>query len=160
MNHRPLRIAALIAMALAAASCTQSDEITIRLYPALLVTDPALPPPEGWERIEYAGGPRGGEARFDVPAKPLITEWNITAYKGASQPDCTRVVVARLNAYGEKRMTEFTSDPENSRKHLALRIDQHWADVSPVLSPVRDRVPLYGFTQEEVERLERYLAKR
>jgi len=161
MDHRPWTIPFLTILALTAAACGRSDQISVRLYPALLVTDRAVPPPAGWERIDYAGGARGGQASYDVPAEPLITEWSIVAFRGAAQPDCTRAVVARLNAYGEKRMTEFTGDPENLKKrHLALRIDDRWADVGPVLGPVRDRVPLYGFTREEVERLERHLASR
>jgi len=41
-----------------------------------------------------------------------------------------------------------------------LRIDERWADVSPLLSRVTDRITLYGLTAKEAERLEQWIEVR
>ena len=65
-----------------------------------------------------------------------------------------------MNAYGQKQMAEFTSGEGRPRRYLAVKVDGRWADIGPILSPVRDRLTLYGFTEEETERLERAIASR
>lgn len=149
----------VLATALCLSACGASDEISIEVYAATLAAQGQTPPAAG-ERLDFAGTARGGGGLYDVAPEPLITEWNIVAFRAASQPDDSRAVVARLNAYGQKKMAEYTGDEENLRKYLAVKVDERWVDVGPLLSPVRDRITLYGFTQEEAERLERALATR
>ena len=64
------------------------------------------------------------------------------------------------HAYARRKVSEFTGNPANLKRHLATEIDGRLADVSPLLDKISDRVTLYGFTPEEAERLERYLATR
>ena len=149
----------VLAAALCLSACGQSDEISIQVYSATLATGSG-PPPAATERVDYPGSVRGGAGLYDVAAEPLITEWSIVAFKAAAQPDGSKAVIARLNAYSQKKMAEYTDDEENLRKYLAVRVDGRWADIGPLLSPVRDRITLYGFTEEEAERLERALATR
>ena len=95
-----------------------------------------------------------------MAVKPLLTEWNLTAIKIASQSDGSAAITARLNAYAKREVSEFTADAEKERRHLAVQIDGRWADVSPLLRKVSDRITIYGFTAEEAKRLESYLATR
>jgi len=41
-----------------------------------------------------------------------------------------------------------------------VQIDSRWADVSPLLSRITDRITICGFTAEEAERFDRHLATR
>jgi hypothetical protein len=41
-----------------------------------------------------------------------------------------------------------------------VQIDGRWVYVSPLLGRITDRITIYGFTAEEVERFERHLATR
>lgn len=148
-----------LAAALCLSACSPSDEISIQVYPATPAGDASAPPEVG-ERVDYAGSPHSAAGRFDVGAESLITEWSIVAFKAALQPDGSRAVVARLNAYGQKQMGEFTADIDSERKFVAVKVDGRWADVGPLLSPVGDRITLCGFTQEETERLGRSIANR
>ena len=96
-----------------------------------------------------------------VSPRPLLTEWNIAAFR-ASQPqaDGTRAVTARLNAYAERAMNEFCSRPANLKKPLGLRVGDRWLNFNPLLKPVTDRLTLMGFTTEETEQLQRYIDQR
>jgi hypothetical protein len=95
-----------------------------------------------------------------VAAEPLLTEWNIAAFKAAVQPDSTLAVTVHLNAYASARMERFSADPANLKHPLGLRIGDRWVNFLPLLDQVRDRFTLYGFTREEVERLQGYLDAR
>ena len=134
--------------------------ISVKLFPARLVEDPTAEPEAGWRLVEYGGSVRAGAGTYLVAPEPIMTEWNISAFKTAFQPDGSAAVTARLNAYGRRKVSEFTGDPANLKKHLATEIDGRWADIRPLLRKISDRVTLYGFTPEEAERLERYLATR
>lgn len=149
----------VLAAALCLTACGQSDKISIQVFPATLASVSGAPPDAG-ERVDYAGSLRGSAGLYDVSAEPLITEWSIIACKAASQPDGSRAITARLNAYGQQQMAEYTADAAAPRRYLAVKVDGRWADIGPILGPVTDRLTLYGFTVEEAERLERALAIR
>lgn len=153
---------ALIALFFAAA-CGQQPEaatISIKLFPAILAQDPLSEPEAGWTSIEFAGGVRGRAGVYHLAPEPVITDWNILTFKKASQPDGTMAVVARLNAYGKNQMTTFSSDPANLKRPMAVNVDGRWCDVFTLLSKTTDRITIYGFTPEEIERLEKSLITR
>ena len=155
-------IAIMLAVAAFGAVACGDDPATIsvQLFAAELVEDPASPPPQGWRRFEHEGGTRGGRGIYQVAQEPLLTEWNFIALKTASQPDGSVAVTARLNAYGKKQMARHTADLEGGRRHLALSIDGAWVEVMPLLSRVTDRITLFGFAPEEAAQLERYMKTR
>ena len=134
--------------------------ISIKVYPAVRPPSPQAEPEAGWARIEFAGGPRARAGVYHVAPDPLLTDWNILTFRDAGQPGGSMAVVARLNAYGMEKMKAFSTDPANMKKPLAVNIDGRWADVYPLLMEVADRITLYGFTPEEVERLKKHLATR
>ncbi len=134
--------------------------ISIKVFPATLAPDPLAEPATGWSRIEFAGGPRGRAGVYDLAPEPIITGWNILTFRGASQPDGSMAVVARLNAYGKNKMKAYSNDPANMKKPLVVNVDGRWADVYTLLTKVTDRMTIYGFTPEEVERLKKHLATR
>ena len=144
-------------------ACGEEDvaaTISVKVFPARLAEDPLAEPQAGWRRLEYSGGVRAGAGTYLVAEKPLLTEWNLVAVKIASQPDGSAAVTGRLNAYAKREVSEVTADAENRRGHLAVQIDGRWADVSPLLRRITDRITIYGFTTEEAQRLDRYLTAR
>ncbi len=154
---------AFLMLLLFALGCGQqpaATTISIKVFPATLAPDPLAEPATGWTRIEFAGGLRGRAGVYHLAPEPIITDWNILTFKGASQPDGSMAVVARLNAYGENKMKVFSGDPANMKKPLAVNVDGRWADVYTLLEKVRDRMTLYGFTPEEIERLKEHFATR
>ena len=110
--------------------------------------------------MKFAGGPHGRAGVYHLAPEPIITDWNILTFKAAALPDGSMAVVARLNAYGENKMKTFSGDPDNLKKPLAVNIDGRWADVFTLLSKVKDRITIYGFSPEEIERLKKHLATR
>ena len=156
----PMRYCTFLFLALVLLACQSKPQISIELYPAVLAPDPQAPAPQGWARVQFDGSGSAGTRTYHVRPDTLLTEWNILACRPASQPDGRMGAAVRLNAFGVRRMAQFSADPANLQKPMALKIDGRWADFSPLLDQPRDRMVLYGFTQEEVERLERYLAKR
>ena len=146
--------------ALALAACGDSDEISVKLYPAALARNPGAEPESGWRRVEFGGSQRSGAGVYHVAEEPLLTEWSIIALKIASQADGSKAVAVRLNAYGKKKIGEFTGDPANHKSFLAVEIDGRWADFHPVLAQVRDRMTLHGFSEEQAQRLQRDVANR
>jgi hypothetical protein len=154
---------AFMILLLCALGCGQqpaATTISIKVFPAVMAQDPLAEPATDWTRIEFAGGPRGRAGVYHLASKPIITDWNILTFKGASQPDGSMAVVARLNAYGENKMKAFSGDPANMKKPLAVNVDGRWADVYTLLERVTDRITIYGFTPEEIERLKKHLETR
>ena len=149
-----------IAFSLALIACGDSDEISVKLYPAVLAADQGAELEPGWRRVEFEGSENSSAGVYHVAAEPVLTEWSIIALKIASQTGGGKAVAVRLSAYGQKKIGEFTGDPANHKSFLALEIDGRWADFRPVLAPLRDRMTLYGFSEEQALRLERNVANR
>jgi len=149
-------------IALTLVACGNSDEISVKLYPAALAESPSAEPELGRRRVDFGGrgSERAGAGTYHVAAEPLLTEWSIIALKIASQPDSSKAVAVRLNAYGQKKIGEFTGNPANHKSFLALEIDGRWADFRPVLAQVHDRMTLYGFSEEQALRLEQNVTSR
>lgn len=137
-----------------------NDTIDLRLYPARLDTDTTAAAPEGWRRVEFAGSQRSRGATYLVASEPLLSGWNITAFRAAEEADGSRAVTLRLNAAGQQKMRTFAADEAHLKQPLALQIDSRWADFSPLLRAPGDRMTLYGFTAEEAQRLEGWLETR
>lgn len=146
--------------ALALTACGDSDEISVKIYPAVLAADPGAEPAQGWRRAEFGGSQRSGAGMYHVAAEPLVTEYGFIALKAASLADGSKAVAVRLNAYSQKKIGEFTGDPANHKSFLAVEIDGQWVDFHPVLTRVRDRMMLHGFTEEQAQRLHRNVANR
>ena len=144
---------------LALLSCGD-DPITIALRPARLASDPAAGPPAGWSPVEYGGDALTVAGTYYVRDKPLLTEWSIIALKIASQPEGNKAAVVRLNEYAIRNLKKFSSTPANLKKPLALQINGRWASFTPLLEVTSDRMILRGFTPEEAEQLERYVATK
>ena len=134
--------------------------ISVKLFPARLDEGNSSDPPSGWRRVDYAGGERAGKGIYLVAEKPIITEWNLKAFKATSQSNGKLVVTALLNAYGNDKISKHTGKVKDMRQHFALSIDGRWTDFSPILDEISDRITLFGFTPEEVTRLEDYLNTR
>lgn len=145
-----------------AASCTEQPTkatLSVHLFEAQLLADAEETYYAGWDTVSF--GSTDAAVQYVVSPKPLLTEWNIAAFR-ASQPqaDGTRAVTARLNAYAERAMNEFCSRPANLKKPLGLRVGDRWLNFNPLLKPVTDRLTLMGFTTEETEQLQRYIDQR
>ena len=135
---------AVLTLLLFALGCGQqpaATTISIKVFPAVLAQDPLSEPATGWTRMKFAGGPHGRAGVYHLAPEPIITDWNILTFKAAALPDGSMAVVARL-------------------KPLAVNIDGRWADVFTLLSKVKDRITIYGFSPEEIERLKKHLATR
>ncbi len=95
-----------------------------------------------------------------VSSDALLTGWDILAFRVAEESDGSQAISVRLNAYGQSKMVEYSADETRLKQPLAVRIDKRWADVSPLLSNVTDRMTLYGLEPEETDRLKRWLERR
>jgi hypothetical protein len=164
---RIMRIAALcsaICIALvvlnACGEAEQGVTIDIQLLQAQLDPNPGAPIPDGFTRVEFPGSHRTRAGTFLVGTQTLATGWSITAFRGGEEPDGSRAISFRLNAAAKKRLAEFSTVEANLKLPLALRIDGRWADFSPLLRAPVDRMNLYGFTPEEVSRLEQWMQVR
>lgn len=159
--HRALTAGLALAAALWACGGREpAPTIDIGLYPARLDVRPEEPPPEGWQRVAFAGGARTQAAAFLVAPGALITGWNLVAFRAAEELDGSRAITCRLNAAAQQRLAEFAADEARLKAPLALKVDGRWADFSPLLRPPGDRLTLYGLTAEEVARLEKWLEVR
>jgi hypothetical protein len=134
--------------------------ISVKVFPARLAEKPLEQPAAGWRRVDYGGGARSGASTYLIAEKPLLTEWNLSAIKVATLTDGNAAVTGRLKPYAKREVSEFTANAETQRGYLAVQIDGRWADVSPLLTRITDRITIYGFTAEEAQRLERHLATR
>ena len=141
-------------------SCGQKPTISIQVFPAVPAADPAAPAPAGWERAEFGGSTHGAAGVYYVKPDTLLSEWSIVACRSVSQPEGGLGAAVRLNAFAIRKMGEFSADPANSRKPLAMRINGRWADFFPLLDRINDRMVLYGFTEQELKTLDQYLASR
>lgn len=159
---RRARAAALLVGLAALAACGSGDDdgISVQVFAARYDERPGEPPPSGWQRVEFAGSQRTPPGLFLVSAQPVLTDWNIIAFRAAEEPDGSRAISLRLNAAGQKKIADFATDEASLKLPLAVQVDGRWADFSPLLSRPRDRMTLYGLTAGEAERLERHLAKR
>ena len=72
--------------------------ISVKLFPARLVEDPTAEPEAGWRTMKYGGGVRAGAGTYLVAPEPIMTEWNISAFKTASQPDGSAAVTSYTGA--------------------------------------------------------------
>ena len=149
---------AACALALSVVSCEQDEGISIQVFPAVRATGEVELPP-GWRPVTYEGGPRAEAGEYYVAEQPLMTDWNILAFRTASQADGV-VITALLNEYARQKMRQFSSDSTNVKKPLATQINGRWADFSPLLAPIDDKMTLYGFTAEEAGLLEHELKTR
>ena len=156
MNWRFLWCGVLLALC----ACSEKTTIAIQVFPAALAGDPQGPVPAGWERVDFAGSPRAAAGVYHVRLDTLLSEWNIIASRSVSPPEGGTGAGVRLNAFGKNRMEKYSADPDNLRKPLAVRINGRWADFIPVLDRISDRMVLFGFTEQEVKDLEKYLATR
>jgi hypothetical protein len=156
MNGKILLCGALLALW----NCGNKPSIAIQVFPAVLAADPQAPAPAGWERVEFAGSPRAAAGVYHVRLDTLLSEWNIIASRPVSPDGGGAGAGVRLNAYAVNKMEKFTADPDNLRKPIAVRINGRWADFIPVLDRIGDRMVLFGFTEQEVEDLDQYLANR
>ena len=142
---------ALCMLTLFSTACSD-DPISITVNPAQYSDDAQAPPPDGWQQVKFAGSPRGRAGAYLVRQEPLFTEFNIIEFRGAGQ-----AIAVRLNAYSLKKLGEFAADPTNLKKPLAVNINGRWADFMPLLEAPKDRMILYGFTEEEKVQLRRYI---
>lgn len=153
----------LCAAAVALCACADEPEavtIDLQVFPARLDDAPQAQPPEGFQRVQFAGNQRSPAATYLVSDQSILTGWSITAVRVAEEPDGTRAISFRLNAAAKKRLAEFTADPANLKTPLGLRINGRWADFSPLLRPPGDRMSLYGLAAAEAALLERWLQVR
>ena len=145
-----------------AVACSEKPlpPLAIQVIPARLARDARGPQYADWDTVRFSGGTRTKAATYLVAPEPLFTEWNIIAFKTASQNDSSYVIAARLNAYAKRKMQDFSADPSRLKDPLGLKIGDRWVNFLPLLSPFRDRIQLYGFTAAEVELLQHDLDNR
>lgn len=150
----------LILSLLTLSACAQEKaSISIQVFPAVLAAN-AREGAADWDSVAFAGSSRAAAGLYRVAPEPLFTEWNIVAFKPAIQADGTLAIATRLNAYAARKLSEFSADPANLKKPLAIKVNDRWADFMPLLAQVSDRIILYGFTRQEVDQLQRYLDHR
>ena len=149
----------ILLLLFAACSEDKPQQLSVQILPARLVGDAPGSAYANWDTVEFTGT-RGKAATYLGAPEPLLTEWNIVACKIADGGDQTQIIAARINAYGSKKMQEFGEVPGNLKQPLGLRIGDRWANFSPLLSPVKDRLQLRGFTAAEAEQLQADINKR
>ena len=155
------RVTSFCCLALLLASCDGevAAPISVKLYQAMEAGS-ETEAPDGFRVISYEGGARSAAGRYFVAQEPVMTEWNILTFREAHQADGRIAVVALLNEYAKRKLGPFSTDSLNVKKPLALQIDGRWADVSPLLATITDKITLYGFTVEEAAKLQQSLKTR
>jgi len=146
---------ALLALILSACQ-DKPTPISLQVFPAVFAAD-ARGEAASWDSVTFVGSQRSPEGTYRVAPEPLFTEWNIITFRPATQPGETMAVAARLNAYAARKLQEFSRNPNNLKKPLAIKINDRWADFMPLLSKIENRIILYGFTAEETEQLQYYI---
>jgi len=150
---------ALIPLLLFSACAEEEPQpLSLQLFPARLAADARDLAYVGWDTVHFAAGEK--EAAYVIAPEPLLTDWNVIAFKAAGQPDGSKVIAARLNAYGSKKMQKYSADPGKLKQPLGLKVGERWVSFLPLLSPVLDRIQLRGFTAAEAERLQRDIETR
>lgn len=153
----------IVCVGLLVGACAEQEKatISIQLYEAQLAADARGPQYAGWDTVTFSSSSQTTPVVYLVAPEPLLTEWNITAFKAGLQPaDSTQIVTARINAYAERKMQEFCAQAPNLKKPLGLKVGQRWLNFLPLLSPVTDRITLRGFQNDEVDQLQHYLDSR
>ncbi len=143
------------------ACAEEQPAISIQLFEAQLAADARGPYYAGWDTVAFASSPTAGPTLYVVAPEPLLTEWNISAFKaGLIQLDSTQIATARINAYAERKMRDFSAQPTNLKRPLGLKVGERWLNFLPLLNPVSDRIALRGFQSAEIEQLQRYIDNR
>lgn len=132
----------------------------LQVFPAQLDADTTAAVSQGQSRVRFAGSHRSHAGVYLVSDQPLLTGWNITAVRVAEEPDGSRAISFRLNAAARKRLAEYAADEANLKIPLGVRVDERWADFSPMLRAPTDRFTLFGLTAEEATRLEAWMKVR
>jgi len=148
----------ILLLLFAACGEDKPQPLSIQVVPAKLIGDTKGSEYANWDTVEFTGG--GAAVTYLVASEPLLTEWNIVACKIADGGSQTKIVAARLNAYGSKKMQEFSDNTVNLKQPLGLKIGDRWANFNPLLNQVQDRIQLRGFTAAEAEQFQRDLADR
>ena len=130
----------------------KSQHLSVQLFPARLAADARGTTYATWDTVQFAF--KDQILNYVIAPEPLITEWNIIACKIADQPNGSKVVAARLNAYSSKKMQAFSAEPDQLKQPLGLKVGERWVSFQPLLIPVQDRVQLRDFTAAEAERLQ------
>jgi hypothetical protein len=156
------RLCLLSAVVLAMA-CSEKEKpaISVQLFEAQLAADARGPYYAGWDTVSFSSSAQDAPVVYLVAPEPLLTEWNITAFKaGLEQLDKTQVVTVRINAYAERKMRDFCAQPANLKRPLGLKVGERWLNFLPLLNPVTDRIALRGFQAAEIDQLQRYIDNR
>ena len=151
---RPFSVGRVALLAVVLVGCGDQP-MSVKLCPAARAA-PEAEPEAGWVRVEFSGNPRSAAGIYHVRQTPVLTEWNILEFRDAGE----EAIAVRLNAYGVKRMKEFSGDPANLKKPLGININGRWAHFMPLLAETGDRMLLYGFTREEKAQLADYIKNR
>ena len=152
-------IYALVLLLLFSACAEEKPQrLSVQLFPARLAADARGPVYADWDTVQFAGD--GQPMTYVIAPEPLLTDWNIIAFKAADQPDGSKVIAARLNAYSSKKMQAFCAEPGQLKQPLGLKVGERWVSFLPLLSPVQDRIQLRGFSAAEAARLQRDIEVR
>lgn len=152
-----------LSIAVLTIACAEEEKptVAIQLFEAQLAADARGPYYAGWDTVIFTSPTAAAPITYVVAPEPLLTEWNITAFKaGLVQSDSTRVVTARINAYAERKMRDYCALPANLKRPLGLKVGARWLNFFPLLNPVTDRIALRGFQSAEIDQLQRYIDNR
>lgn len=139
---------------------TTSDSFSLQIHEARLLSDFDGKVFSEWDTIRVQRTDNKTDI-YIVSDSPLLTEWNFLAFNASSiQEDNTKIVTVRLNAFAEKKMQAFSKKENNLKVPLGLRIGNRWANFSPLLNPVTDRMTLRGLRIKEVEELDDHIKNR
>ena len=150
--------AAFFPLALSLCSCDQ-EPVAIEIFPAVLQS-PQIEAPAEWRPVQFAGSVRSPAGTYLVSPDRLFSDWNIAAFKPSPQADGSVAINVRLNEYARRKMAEFSSQADNLKKPLAVNVNGRWADFTPLLGPVGNRMTLYGLTASEAETLQHQIDVR
>ena len=119
----------ILLLLFAACGEDKPQPLSIQVVPAKLIGDTKGSEYANWDTVEFTGG--GGAITYLVASEPLLTEWNIVACKIADGGSQTKIVAARLNAYGSKKMQNFSENTVNLKQPLGLKIGDRWQTSTP-----------------------------
>lgn len=159
-KDKPVLYGLALLLLFAACADEKPQPLSVQVVPARLLGDARGPEYASWDTVEFVDTNRNSTATYLVAPEPLLTEWNIIACKIADSGNGTQIIAARLNAYGSQKMQKFGESPANLKQPLGLKIGERWANFSPLLNQVQDRIQLRGFTAAEAEQLQHDIANR